>query len=81
MTVPLPGVTGWICIEVKASDNLVSLGQLPKKINETNRDWKEIFATTTEKPCPKSWRQTLIAIDRHDLLFRYDVEQFIKYGK
>ena len=81
MTVPLPGLTGSICIEVKASDNLVSLGQLRKKINETNRDWKEIFATTTEKPCPKSWRQTLIAIDRHDLLFRYDVEQFIKYGK
>ncbi len=80
MTVPLPGLTGSICMEVKSSDNLMSLGQLRKKINGTNLDWQEIIAMI-KNTYPKNWRQTLIAIDRHDLLFRYDVEQFIKYGK
>ena len=80
MTVPLPGLTGSICIEVKTSNNLIRLRLLRKKINGTNLDWQEII-TTIKNTYPKNWRQTLIEIDRHDLLFRYDVEQFIKYGK
>lgn len=80
MAIQLPGLTGSIFIEFKASECIKNLGHLRKKIDKSSRDWHEIIAMI-QKDYPNTWRQTLIAIDRHDLLFRYDVEQFINYGK
>ena len=80
MSIKLTGMTGSMFIEVKASEIINSLGHLRNKIDKSDRDWHEII-DVVRKDYPNNWRQTLIAIDRHDLVFRYDIEQFIKYGK
>jgi len=80
MSIQLNGLTGSLFIKVKASEEINYLGHLRKRIDGLGRDWHDAINMVREK-FPDDWRQTLIAIDRHDLLFRYDVEQYIKYGK
>ena len=80
MSIKLTGMTGSMFIEVKASEIINSLGHLRNKIDKSDHDWHEII-DMVRKDYPNNWRQTLIAIDRHDLVFRHDIEQFIKYGK
>lgn len=80
MSVKLAGMTGTLFIEVKASESINSLGHLRNMIDKSGNDWLEII-DKIRKEYPNNWRQTLIAIDRHDLVFRHDIEQFIKYGK
>lgn len=80
MSIKLTGMTGSLFIEVKASEIINSLGHLRNKIDKSGHDWHEII-DMIRKDYPDNWRQTLNAIDRHDLVFRHDIEQFIKYGK
>lgn len=80
MSIKLTGMTGSMFIEVKASEIINSLGHLRNKIDKSDHDWHEII-DMVRKEYPNNWRQTLIAIDRHDLVFRHDIEQFTKYGK
>lgn len=80
MSIKLKGMTGFMFIEVKASENINSLGQLRKKIDKSGCDWHEVI-DTVRNDYPNNWRQALIAIDRHDIVFRHDIEQYIKYGK
>ena len=80
MSIKLTGMTGSMFIEVKASEIINSLGHLRNKIDKSDHDWHEMI-DMVRKDYPNNWRQTLIAIDRHDLVFRHDIEQFIKYGK
>lgn len=80
MSIELTGMTGTMFIEVEASETINSLGHLRNKIDKSDQDWHEIIAMV-RKDYPDNWRQTLITIDRHDLVFRHDVEEFIKYGK
>lgn len=80
MSIKLTGMTGTLFIEVEASESINSLGHLRNKIDKSCNDWLEII-DKIRKDYPNNWRQTLIAIDRHDLVFRHDIEQFIKYGK
>ena len=80
MPIKLTGMVGSLFIKVKATTSLNDLGHLRNKIDKSGGDWHEIV-DMIRKDYPSNWRQTLIAIDRHDLVFRYDTEQFIKYGK
>ncbi len=80
MSIQLQGMTGSMFIEVKASESINNLGHLRNKIDRSDQDWHEII-DMVKKDYPNNWRQTLIAIDRHDLVFRHDIEQFINYGK
>lgn len=80
MSIKLTGMTGTMFIEVKASESINCLAHLRNKIDKSGHDWLEII-DMIRKDYPNNWRQTLIAIDRHDLVFRHDIEQFIKYGK
>lgn len=72
----LKGIKGTIFLKLDVSENIVELAHLSKEINSLTDDWHQIIAKV-KRLYPNSWRQTLLTIDRHDLLFRYDVEQFI----
>lgn len=80
MSIKLAGMTGSLFIEVKASEIINNLGHLRNKVDKSRHDWHEII-DMVRKDYPDNWRQTLNAIDRQDLVFRHDIEQFIKYGK
>ena len=80
ISIKIPGMTGSMFIEVKASESINNLSHLRSKIDKSGLDWHEII-DMVRNDYPDNWRKTLIAINRHDLVFRHDMEQFIKYGK
>lgn len=80
MPIQLKGLVGALFIEVKADESVNFLVSLRREIEKSESDWHQII-TNIQKQYPGIWRQILIDIDRHDLLFRYDVEHFIHYGK
>lgn len=80
MPIRLLGVSGSAFVNVKATQEITNLGHLRKNINVSNADWQQTVDCLKHK-YPGHWRQILIDIDRHDLLFRHDVENYIKYGK
>ncbi|MDE6548551.1 MAG: hypothetical protein K2L22_06105 [Muribaculaceae bacterium] len=80
MSIKIPGMAGSMFIEVKASESINNLGHLRSKIDKSGLDWHEII-DMVRNDYPDNWRKTLIAINRHDLVFRHDMENFIKYGK
>ena len=80
MGIQLRGITGTLFIEVNANDSVNNLALLRKKIELSTQDWHEIIKRVRTE-YPNNWRQTLNSIGRHDLIFRYDIENFIKYGK
>lgn len=80
MPIPLPGLVGTAFVKVQATPEINNLGRLRNAINQSNINWHQIIKHL-QNEYPNNWRQILIAIDRHDLLFRCDVENYIKYGK
>lgn len=80
MPISLPGLVGSAFVNVKATQEITNLGHLRNIINQSNVDWHQIIDCLKHE-YSDNWRQILIAIDRHDLLFRHDVENYIKYGK
>lgn len=80
MPIQLKGLVGALFIEVKANEGVNFLVSIRSEIEKSESDWRQII-TNIKKKYPGNWRQILIDIDRHDLLFRYDVEHFIHYGK
>lgn len=80
MPISLTGITGSLFVEVTSSESINKLGHLRKKISKSEHDWHKIIEMV-RREYPDNWRQTLIAIDRHDIVFRHDIEQYIKYGK
>lgn len=81
MPIQLNGLIGTLFLEVTADDEYTKeLGELRQKINKSTKDLTDIINEIINK-YPKDWRQILIDIDRHDLLFEYDVEHYITYGK
>lgn len=80
LPVRLPGLTGSLFLRVTAAESIHKLSSLRKDIDKSEKDWHDVI-NSIKKREPYTWRQTLIDIDRHDLLFRYDIEHFIHYGK
>lgn len=80
MPISLPGLVGSAFIYVKATQEITNLGYLRNDINQSNADWHQIIDRLKHEHSD-NWRQILIAVDRHDLLFRHDVENYIKNGK
>lgn len=82
MPIPLPGLVGTAFIKVQGTQEINNLSRLRNEINQSNVDWHQIIKRLQDQDeDSNNWRQILIAIDRHDLLFRHDVEKYIKYGK
>lgn len=80
LPIRLSGMSGSIFLRVKAEESINTLSHLRIKIDESDCDWHDVIVII-KKEYPLNWRQALIEIDRHDLLFRYDIENFIHYGK
>ena len=80
MPISLPGLVGSAFVKVKATPEITNLGHLRNIINHSNADWHQIIDRLKHE-YSDNWRKILIDIDRHDLLFRHDVENYIKYGK
>lgn len=76
----LKGMKGSLFVSLQSAADIYALANLRAGIDESHRSWEDIIRDIKEK-YPSSWRQTLIIIERHDLLFRHDITQYIKYGK
>ena len=73
----LKGMNGSLFVSLQPDSKISALACLRAKIDESRAPWEDIISELKEK-YPASWRQTLITIGRHDLLFRHDVTQYIK---
>lgn len=80
MPIPMNGIVGSLFIRVTGDDSLLNLAKISSIINQSDQTWIEII-DGLKYIYPDNWRRILVDIDRHDLLFRYDVERFIHYGK
>ena len=80
LPISLPGMSGSIFLRVNAEERINNLSSLRRDIDKSDIDWHDVIEIVKKK-YPSNWRQTLIDIDRHDLLFRYDIEHFIHYGR
>ena len=78
MTLPLPGITGSLFVRVKASPQIQDLAKMKKEI-EVSEQNKFKHIEDMQRKYPDRWRTLLLDMGRHDLLFLYDVEHFIKY--
>lgn len=80
LPVQIPGIVGTLFVDIDSTEEIFNLASLHKEIDNSESDWHKVVSTIKERYRDK-WRNTLIAIERHDLLFRYDVEQYIHYGR
>lgn len=77
LSLQLKGMNGSLFVTLQPDSKISALACLRAQIDESIDSWENIISELKEK-YPASWRQTLIAIGRHDLLFRHDVTQYIK---
>lgn len=77
LSLQLKGMNGSLFVTLQPDSKISALACLRAQIDESIDSWENIISELKEK-YPASWRQTLIAIGRHDLLFRHDVAQYIK---
>ena len=77
LSLQLKGMNGSLFVTLQPDPKISALACLRAKIDESRAPWEDIISELKEK-YPASWRQTLITIGRHDLLFRHDVTQYIK---
>lgn len=77
LSLQLKGMNGSLFVTLQPEPKISALACLRAKIDESRAPWEDIISELKEK-YPASWRQTLITIGRHDLLFRHDVTQYIK---
>ena len=77
LSLQLKGMNGSLFVTLQPDSKISALVCLRAQIDESIDSWESIISELKEK-YPTAWRQTLIAIGRHDLLFRHDVTQYIK---
>lgn len=85
LTLQLKGLIGSLFVSLQPDSKISALADLRARINEyqnneCQKSLNDIISEVKEE-YPNSWRQTLLTIGRHDLLFRHDVKQYIKSGK
>lgn len=79
ISVRLPGLSGNFFIKISASKDIEEISKLRMEIDKSSDDWHDIIRKV-QTEYPTMWRNILIDIGRHDLLFRHDVENYIHYS-
>ncbi len=77
-SIPLIGGSGQLFIRLDADKQVADLAALNVELNKMNLDWVHLVESVQSR-YPDKWRFVLLEIGRHDLLFKYDVQHFIKY--
>lgn len=77
----LKGIVGSLFVSLQPDSKISALADLRARINKYPKKPLNDIISEVKEEYPHSWRQTLITIGRHDLLFRHDVTQYIKGGK
>lgn len=80
LPVQLNGMAGSLFIKIQADQATNDLAWLRQEIDKSESDWRDVVEIV-KKQYELDWRKVLISIDRHDLLFRHDVEHYINDDK
>lgn len=73
----LKGIVGSLFVSLQPDSKISALVDLRARINKYPKKPLNDIISEVKEEYPHSWRQTLITIGRHDLLFRHDVTQYI----